>query len=131
MKFPIHSAANNTRSVVLVKDPQREFKDKISSLNVPTLAKVIGYSKMKTSYPSFSDKRKLANEFDLFFCDYKIYSNLKKGLGKAFYEKKKYPFPIDCQEVPDFLASKFKTYESYINSLNNYTYFIAGNGPAL
>jgi ribosome biogenesis protein UTP30 len=50
-------------------------------------------------------------------------------LGKVFYEKKKFPFPIDCQEVPESLQSKFSTYEEYINDLGNHTYFMMGNGP--
>ena len=123
MKHCLYSADLKSKSAFIVKDPQRAFKDVLGKLDVPTVAKVIGVSKLNANYPSFADKRKLANEFDLFFCDYKIYGNLKKGLGKAFYEKKKYPFPIDCEGKSD---AKF---EDYLNSLNNYSYFIAGNGP--
>ena len=35
------------------------------------------------------DKRKLCNDFDLFFCDYKIYDLLSKHTGRSFYQRKK------------------------------------------
>lgn len=66
----------------------------------------------------------------MFFCDYKIYDLLKKPLGKAFYEKKKYPFPIDCENVPEFLKENYgEDYEKYLNSLTDFSYYMMGNGP--
>ncbi len=41
----------------------------------------------------------------------------------------RYPFPIDCEDVPEDLKSKFSTYEEYLNDLSNHTYFMMGNGP--
>jgi ribosome biogenesis protein UTP30 len=72
---------------------------------------------------------KLLSGNDLFFCDWKIYNLLRQPLGKVFYDKKKYPFPIDCEDVPEDLKSKFATYEQYINDLGNHSYFMMGNGP--
>lgn len=45
------------------------------------------------------------------------------------YFKPRYPFPIDCQQVPQELASKYASYREYIQDLTNYTYFMMGNGP--
>jgi len=33
--------------------------------------------------------------FDLFFCERKIAPLLKSHLGKNFYEKHKFPYPVD------------------------------------
>ena len=41
----------------------------------------------------------------------------------------RYPFPIDCDDVPEDLKNKFSTYEEYLNDLSNHTYFMMGNGP--
>ena len=41
----------------------------------------------------------------------------------------RYPYPIDCEEVPEFLKDKYKNYESYLNSLGTFSYFVMGNGP--
>lgn len=41
----------------------------------------------------------------------------------------RYPFPINCQEVPEDLKEKFSTYEEYLNDLMNSTYTMLGNGP--
>lgn len=63
-------------------------------MNIPLIAKVIGYTKLIKKYPSYEDKRKLCNSYDYFFCDYKIYDLLRKPTGKFFYARKKYFFPI-------------------------------------
>lgn len=68
------------------------------------------------------DKRKLCNDFDMFFCDYKIYDLLGKHTGRSFYQRKKIPFPIDCNQEGIKL-------ENTLNSLSNNTYFVFGNGP--
>ena len=41
----------------------------------------------------------------------------------------RYPFPIDCEGVPEYLQEKYKNYQDYINDLTNYTYTMLGNGP--
>lgn len=51
--------------------------------------KVIGYTNLIKKHGMYEDKRKLCKEFDLFFCDYRIYDLLRKPMGKFFYEKKK------------------------------------------
>jgi hypothetical protein len=42
-----------------VRDPQREFKDRIQDLDLDCIAKVQGYEKLVKKYPTFLDKRKL------------------------------------------------------------------------
>lgn len=92
-----------------------------------TFDQVIGYDKVQNNYKRYENKRDLCKEYDLFFCDYRIYDILRKPLGKIFYDRKKYPFPIDCQEAPEYSGSD--NYEQYLNSLSESTYFVQGNGP--
>lgn len=129
LPVPIYGAQFQSKFAIISQDPQRAFKDKIQDLEIPSIAKVIGYTKLIKNHPQYVDKRKLAYEYDLFFCDYKIYNLLRKPTGKAFYERKKIPFPIDCQEVPEHLKEEYPTYQDYLNSLGDYTYFVMGNGP--
>lgn len=82
---PIYSADYNTRSVIFVADPQRSYKDKIQDLKLTTLAKVVGYSKLKKNYKMLKEKRSLIYSYDLFFCDWKIYNLLRKPTGRLFY----------------------------------------------
>ena len=99
---PIYGETFLTRSCILCKDPQREYKDKIADMNIPTIAKVIfwlikknqviGYTSLTRKFQQFEEKRKLAREYDLFFCDYKIYDLMRKPTGKYFYDTKKYFF---------------------------------------
>ena len=58
-------------------------------MQLDTLAKVVGHYKLFKKYPTYLDKRKLANQYDLFFADHTIYSLIPKLYGKAFYERKK------------------------------------------
>lgn len=58
-------------------------------MDLPCLAKVVGHEKLFKKYPTYMDKRQLANEFDLFFADHTVYSLLNKLYGKAFYQRKK------------------------------------------
>ena len=64
------------------------------------LSDVIGYEQIKKNYQQLKDKRALLEANDLFFCDWKLYNLLRKPLGKLFYEKKKFPYPIDCDDAP-------------------------------
>jgi hypothetical protein len=50
LPHPFYSAAENTRVCIFVKDPSREFKDQIADLDIPCIAKVIGFDKLKRNY---------------------------------------------------------------------------------
>lgn len=91
----------------------------------------MGYDKINKKFPTTKEKNKLVYSHDLFFCDYRIYDILRKPTGNAFYKRKKIPFPIDCENVPDHLKEEVgDSYEGYLNSLSKYTYFSMGNGPS-
>jgi hypothetical protein len=90
-KLPValYNEENFSRFCIIVEDPQRTYKDKIENMDIPCIAKVIGYTNLIKKYPTYKDRQQLCNEYDLFFCDYKIYDLLKKPLGNQFYERKK------------------------------------------
>ena len=55
----------------------------------------VRYDKIKKNFKEYKDKRGLLNNYDLFFCDKALIGNLKKSLGVKFFERKKYPLPVD------------------------------------
>lgn len=50
---------------------------------------------------------------------------LPKCLGRQFYEKKKYPYPVKLHKAEESPSEL----EALINDLTKHTYFIMGNGP--
>lgn len=48
--FQGEAKEHDTRVCVFVKDPSRAFKDEIAELNIPSIAKVIGMSKLRKEY---------------------------------------------------------------------------------
>ena len=67
--------------------------------------KFLTFDKLRRNYKTFQEKRDLLEEFELFFCEGRVYMLIKKMLGKGFYSKKKYPYPI---EFNDCLVKKNK-----------------------
>jgi len=63
-------------------------------LNIPCVAEVIGFDRLKRDFHQFKDKRQLTRDYDLFLADIRIYKMLPDMLGKEFYQKKAYPCPI-------------------------------------
>eukprot|EP01022_Parablepharisma_sp_SALTPOND_P013386 TRINITY_DN1788_c0_g1_i1.p7 TRINITY_DN1788_c0_g1~~TRINITY_DN1788_c0_g1_i1.p7 ORF type:complete len:331 (+),score=43.67 TRINITY_DN1788_c0_g1_i1:7577-8569(+) len=122
LKHPIYGSEYLTHACVFVKDPQRKFKDLVQDLEVPCLSKVIGYSKLLRNYKQYESRRQLAHEFDLFFCDKRIYRMLPKVTGAFFYRKKKFPFPLELSGDGEAISNEIQ------EALKN-TYLMLGNGP--
>ena len=61
---------------------------------MPCIAEIIGYDRLKRDFKQFKDKRLLLNDFDVFLADLRIYKMLPECLGKEFYNKKVYPYPL-------------------------------------
>lgn len=91
---PFNSEVNDTRVCVIVKDPESAFREEISSLNIPCIAEVIGFDRLKRDFKQYKDKRQLFKDYDLFLADIRIYKMLPELLGKEFYSKKAFPCPI-------------------------------------
>ena len=61
---------------------------------MPCIAEIIGYDRLERDFKQFKDKRLLLNDFDVFLADLRIYKMLPECLGKEFYNKKVYPYPL-------------------------------------
>jgi len=80
---------------IIVKDPQKLYKELLESKEVKRISKVIGISKLRDEYRPFEAKRKLCNSYNLFLADDRVLSMLPKMLGKTFFERKKQPVPVN------------------------------------
>ena len=85
IEHPFQREDQNSRVCVIVKDPARAFKDQIEDLNIPCIAKVIGFDKLKRNFKQFKDKRQLLKDYDSFLADVRIYKMLPELMGKEFY----------------------------------------------
>jgi ribosome biogenesis protein UTP30 len=56
-----------------LKDPESEIKKQLEDADVPCVAEVVGYDRLKRDFHQFKDKRALLNDFDLFLADIRIY----------------------------------------------------------
>ena len=123
LPHPFHSESENSRICVFVKDPAREFKDQIQELNIPCIAKVIGYDKLKRNFKQYKDRRQLLKDYDAFLSDLRVYKMLPECLGKEFYSKKKFPCPLKLHGFTKEELAK------QLNRAAEATFYTLGNGP--
>jgi len=95
---PFYSENFYSRVCVIVKDPESNFKQEIADLKIPCIAEVIGVDRLKREYKRFKDRREILNEFDLFLSDLRVYKMLPDCLGKEFYIKKAFPYPVKLHD---------------------------------
>ena len=124
IEHPFLTQEQNSRVCVIVKDPARAFKDQIADLDIPCIAKVIGFDKLKRNFRQYKDKRQLLKEYDAFLADLRVYKMLPEQMGKEFYKRKRYPCPI---KLHGFDSSR--ALEAQLNSAAASTFFTLGNGP--
>ena len=82
LENPFTNEEQNSRFCIIVKDPAREFKDQISDLKIPCVAKVIGFDKLKRNFKQYKDKHALLKEYDGFLADLRVYKMLPELMGK-------------------------------------------------
>ena len=124
IEHPFLNEAQRSRVCVIVKDPARAFKDQIQSLQIPCIAKVIGFDKLKRNFKQYKDKRQLLKDYDAFLADLRVYKMLPELMGKEFYDRKKYPCPVKLHGFDSSAAL-----EAQLNSAAASTFFQLGNGP--
>ena len=119
--FPIYSKAFNSRVFLIVKDPQRDMKERLDQAGVSHLpiSKVCAISKISKNYNQFKDRRELLRQFDLFVADVRVVNMLPERLGKYFFEKKKIPALVNLDE------NVKESLESVISS----TFLVSAKGP--
>ncbi|KAH6588503.1 hypothetical protein BASA61_005899 [Batrachochytrium salamandrivorans] len=84
---------------LIVKDPQREYKDLIKNSGISRISRVIGISKLKAKFKPYEAKRQLCATYEMFLADERVLALLPPLLGKTFFEKKKHPAAVDLKKT--------------------------------
>ncbi|EXJ77099.1 hypothetical protein A1O3_10257 [Capronia epimyces CBS 606.96] len=88
------------RICLITTDPQRAVKNVVADPAFPAplksrITRVIGFSKLKSRYKTFEQRRQLLAEHDIFLADDRIITRLPAVMGKVFYKgTAKRPIPI-------------------------------------
>lgn len=87
-------------------------------MDVPCIAKVIGFDKLKREFKQFKDKRALLKDYDAFLADLRIYKMLPDVLGREFYRGKRFPCPLKLH------GFETKDLQDQLNNAAQSTFFI-------
>ena len=85
---------DSTSVCLVVRDPQRTWKDKVSEEDVTCVKRVIGVDKLRRKYKPFEARRELMKQYDVFMADEAVLPILPKLLGKNFFVAKRLPLPL-------------------------------------
>jgi len=100
-----------TTVCLIVKDPQRHFKDLVTSAGLSSVVtRVIGVGKLRKKYKAYENRRQLLGSHDVFLADDRIITMLPTALGKAFYRQtSKIPLPVPLaagNDSPTYLKNQ-------------------------
>ncbi|SNX83289.1 related to UTP30 - subunit of U3-containing 90S pre-ribosome [Melanopsichium pennsylvanicum] len=90
----LHNPAQ-VSTCLLVKDPQREYKDLLTEHKIKCINRVVGVTKLKGKFKPFDARRALVQDHDIFLADSRIVPTLPNLCGKVFFEAKKNPITVN------------------------------------
>ncbi|KAH9940533.1 ribosomal protein L1 [Epithele typhae] len=94
VKFPIVDP-RTTPICLIVKDPQREYKDLIAEKGIKFISRVVDIRHLKGKWKPFEARRLLLKENGLFLADERVVPLLPALLGSIFFKAKKQPIPVN------------------------------------
>ncbi|KAJ2904761.1 uncharacterized protein MKZ38_007269 [Zalerion maritima] len=100
LPHPLITPSTTSTICLIVADPQRAYKDLVSSSSFPSelrplVGRVVDYTHLKKKFRTFEAQRQLHSSHDIFLADDRIINRLPKVLGKTFYANTtKRPIPI-------------------------------------
>lgn len=74
---------------LIVKDPQREYKDKLEEAGIKFIGRVVGVTKLKGKFRGYEERRQLLKENGLFLVDERVSDMMPKLLGSMWFKAKK------------------------------------------
>ncbi|XP_040829254.1 ribosomal L1 domain-containing protein 1 isoform X2 [Ochotona curzoniae] len=81
-----NSTPENTESV---------YRKLLKKRGVKTVSQIIPFRTLKTEYKAYEAKLRLLGSFDFFITDARIRRLLPSHLGRHFYQRKKFPLPVN------------------------------------
>ncbi|XP_057310960.1 ribosomal L1 domain-containing protein 1-like isoform X2 [Hydractinia symbiolongicarpus] len=94
-KIPLPHTLHQESDICLIsKEPGKVMREKLAEKNVTCIKKAISLTKLRKEYKTYTLKRQLANSYDLFLCDERIYALVVRSFGKEFFKRRKEPVPV-------------------------------------
>lgn len=97
----------DTELCLFTKTGKEQTRKLLEDKHVKGVAKIITLEKLRTKYNTFESKRQLSSTYDVFLTDKRLYHLLPQRLGKKFFQKKKFPYPVDMRKKD--LAKEIQT----------------------
>lgn len=105
LPHPLHTPGD-VSVCLLVKDPQREYKDLLMAEKIKSISRVVGVTKLKGKFKPYDARRALVGDHDLFLADARIVPTLPNLCGKVFFDAKKNPITVDITKKGDGLKKE-------------------------
>ena len=133
---PYKNIHGNIRTCLFLRDQfitSEEEVEKIEAAQIPTLAKILTLTQLKTIYKPFEKRRELLNEYDMFVVDDAILSSMPSTLGKTFYQTRKFPVHVRVASTKSPKELSHQTLTNQINKVLASTAFLppVGNDISL
>ena len=90
----VHGGSHKKFCIIVSNEFLEEYEGVIEDMGLEGW-EFIGFEELRTDFKTFKRKRELLDEYELFFCEGRVYMLIKKMLGREFYQRKRYPFPIE------------------------------------
>mmetsp|Transcript_10121 Transcript_10121/g.22766 ORF Transcript_10121/g.22766 Transcript_10121/m.22766 type:complete len:404 (-) Transcript_10121:106-1317(-) len=110
INLPHPMYTENSDVCVLCKDSCKKLYKEllVEKKQVPGVSKVISVDKLQRQYKLGKDQHVLADAFDLFVCDDRIYHMMWEKLGVNFKSGNKYPTPVKIRADDEDPCGKIK-----------------------
>ncbi|OBA19036.1 ribosomal protein L1, partial [Metschnikowia bicuspidata var. bicuspidata NRRL YB-4993] len=116
---PYRNINGKTKTCLFLRDQfitSDEEVENIEKAQIPTLAKILTLTQLKTVYKTFEKRRELQKEYDIFVVDDAILSSMPSTLGKTFYQNTT-KFPINVR-VASTKSPKELSHQTLTNQIN-------------
>lgn len=94
---------------LLVKDPQREYKDRLVAEKIRCISRVVGVTKLKGKFKPYDARRALVQDHDIFLADSRIVPNLANLCGKVFFDARKNPITVNLTKKSEALKKELES----------------------
>lgn len=97
---PFYRESEALKTCLFLRDhfiTSEEQLQQVENADIPTLAKILTLSELKTVYQTFEKRRELYKEYDLFVVDDALLSSMPQVLGKTFYMNQANKFPVNVR----------------------------------
>ncbi|KAH8930013.1 ribosomal protein L1 [Atractiella rhizophila] len=121
LKHPVMKPPKTHAVCLIVKDPQREYKDLLREKEIGFIGRVVGISKLKGKFKAFEARRELMKEYDRFLVDDRVVEMMPKLLGKNWMESNKRPIPVRITNPSTLKATLERSIASTYLSLSRGT----------